>query len=374
MHLSKLHIENFRNIQTYKIKFSEGLNLITGMNGQGKSNLLEAIYFLGNLKSFRGAKRSNLTQWGCNKFGLRGEFISSEKGKKLSLEAVYDRGKAQYRINGVTTESVENYLSRVCTIAFHPDSLSVLKGGPIHRRMFIDRGIFHEKKEHLHALKEYNRVLAERRWILKNRKDSILGVWTEKLIQLGIKVAIKRRDYCQRLNERVLTMESPPGGDEPPQIKYLPSIPGLKDGPDANDEKKTRESFLKRLEETKEEEQRRGQTLTGPHRDDLTVWIGGRDLSRFGSQGQQKAALLSLITAQSDLVSQCGTGTPIMIFDDVTSELDGLRVEWVCHALASRGNQVFISSVEAVPIQKITGLTKALLVRRGEMVEVESAA
>ena len=197
MYLAKLHIENFRNIRTYKVKFSEGPNLITGMNGQGKSNLLEAIYFLGNLKSFRGAKRSSPTQWGCTKFGLRGEFIFPETGKTLSLEAVCDKGKAQYRINGTATESVEDYLSRVCTIAFHPDSLSILKGGPTHRRMFVDRGIFHENKEHLRALKEYNRVLTERRWILKNRKDSILGVWTEKLIQLGVKVATKRQDYLR---------------------------------------------------------------------------------------------------------------------------------------------------------------------------------
>ena len=374
MHLKKLYAENFRNLQINEIEFSEGANLIIGMNGQGKSNLLEAVYFLGNLKSFRDARRANLTRWGSDRFGLRGEFVSQTTGRGFSLGVICERGRAQYNINENTAESVEDFLSQVRVMAFHPDSLSVLKGGPGRRRMFIDRGIFSQRREHLRTLKEYNRVLAERRWILKNRKKSILGVWTEKLIELGVKTAMMRRDYCHRLNETVLEMEQSPGEEEPPQIEYLSSIPGLDDGGPGSTEETHRQAFSRRLEEAVEEEQRRGQTLTGPHRDDFLISAGGRDLSKFGSQGQQKAALLSMILAQSDLAGQGEAGMPILLFDDVASELDASRVEWVCHILASRGNQVFVSALETVPIRTMSGLVRTLLVRRGETKVIEAAA
>ena len=373
MHLKKLYTENFRNLQTNEIEFLEGANLIIGMNGQGKSNLLEAVYFLGNLKSFRDARRANLTQWGSDRFGLRGEFVSQKTGRGFSLEAICEQGRSQYNINGNTVESVEEFLSQIRVMAFHPDSFSVLKGGPGRRRMFIDRGIFGQRREHLRILKEYNRVLAERRWILKNRKESILGVWTEKLIELGVKVAMMRRNYCHQLNETVLEMEQPPGEAEPPRIEYLPSIPGL-NGNSGSTEETYRHAFSTRLEGAAEEERRRGQTLTGPHRDDFIISASGRDLSRFGSQGQQKAALLSMILAQSELAGQGQAGTPILLFDDVASELDAARVEWVCHTLASRSNQVFVSALEAVPFRTMSGLVRALFVCRGEAKVIEAAA
>jgi DNA replication and repair protein RecF len=373
MYLEKICTENFRNIQTHEIKFSKGVNLLSGNNGQGKTNLLEAIYFLSNLKSFRKAKRNNLATWGTTRFGLRGNFIDEESGEGTSLEVVCDQGKSQYRIDGEQVNRVESYLSQLAVMAFHPDSLSVLKGGPVFRRMFIDRGLFCENRKHLALLKNYNQVVAERRWILKNGKLSLLEVWDEKLVDLGVKLTMARHSYCQRLNGEVKKVKPPPGEVDLVRLVYRSSIKnGLEEGEVVEED--LRMSFVGRLKKMAQEEQRRGTTLVGPHRDEFEIFTGEKELSNFGSQGQQRGALLCLMMAQAILANGGEAGFPLLIFDDVMSELDEGRMEWVQNVLQNMRNQVFLSALRPLYVRNHFGTIRRFTVHQGEIDPVSVAA
>jgi DNA replication and repair protein RecF len=372
MFLEKLYTENFRNIQTHEIQFSKGINLISGDNGQGKTNLLEAIYFLSNLKSFRKSKRKDLRTWETNRFGVKGSVVHEKTGEKSILEAVCDQGKSQYRTNNHRVEVIEDYLSHLPVMAFHPDSLSVLKGGPALRRMFIDRGIFGEDRNHLSILKGYNRVLAERRWILKNRRRELIDVWNEKLVDLGVKLTAARGKYSRRLNNETRKVELPPGETAHAEIRYCPSIMAFPEKGAFEEELRT--VFFSRIKNLLEEEEKRGISMVGPHRDEFLIYSGGRDLSTYGSQGQQKGALLCIILGQSNLAAQGKSGDPLMIFDDVMSELDGSRVEWIRGVLETMGNQIFISALEKISLRNRLGVGKKFIVRQGKIEPVGVAA
>ncbi len=373
MHLEKICTENFRNIQTHEIKFSKGVNLLSGKNGQGKTNLLEAIYFLSNLKSFRRVKRNNLATWGATRFGLRGHLIDEETGEGTSLEVVCDQGKSQYRIDGEQVNRVEHYLSRVPVMAFHPDSLSILKGGPVFRRMFIDRGLFCENRKHLALLRNYNQVVAERRWILKNRKSSLLDVWDEKLVDLGVTLTLARHSYCRRLNAEVKKVKPPPGETDLVRLVYRSSI--QKDPEDEEVvEENLRRGFWDRLKQLRQEEERRGTNLVGPHRDEFEILTGEKELSRFGSQGQQRGALLCLMMAQALLANSGEAGFPLLIFDDVMSELDEGRMEWVQNVLQNMHNQVFVSALQPLYVKNHFGTIRRFTVHQGEIDPVSVAA
>ena len=372
MFLERLYTENFRNIRTHEIQFSRGINLISGDNGQGKTNLLEAIYFLSNLKSFRNSKRKDLRTWDTNRFGVRGSVVNERTGEKSILEAVCGQGKSQYRTNSCRVEVIEDYLSHLLVLAFHPDSLSVLKGGPALRRMFIDRGIFGEDRNHLSILKGYNRVLAERRWILKNRRRGLIDVWNEKLIDLGVKLTVSRGKYCRRLNDEIGKVELPPGETVPAEVRYYPSI---MDFPEKGVlEEELRRGFASQLKNLVAEEERRGISMVGPHRDEFLIYSGDRDLSTYGSQGQQKGALLCIMLGQSNLAALGKSGDPLLIFDDVMSELDGSRIEWIRGVLETMGNQVFISTLERISLRNRLGCGKKFTVHQGKIELIEAAA
>ena len=372
MFLEKLYTENFRNIQTHEIQFSRGINLISGDNGQGKTNLLEAIYFLSSLKSFRNSQRKDLRTWETNRFGVRGLVVNEKTGEKSILEAVCDQGKSQYRTNNHRVEVIADYLSRLLVMAFHPDSLSVIKGGPALRRMFIDRGIFGEDRNYLSILKGYNRVLAERRWILKNRRRELIDVWNEKLIDLGVKLTAARGKYSRRLNDEIKKLELPPGETAHAEVRYCPSIMAFPEKGAFEDELRT--VFASQLKNLLEEEVKRGISMVGPHRDEFLIYSGGRDLSTYGSQGQQKGALLCIMLGQSNLAALGTSGDPLLIFDDVMSELDGSRVEWIRGVLETMGNQIFISALERISLRNRLGRGKKFVVRQGKIEPIESAA
>ena len=373
MFLEKLYTENFRNILTHEIQFSKGINLILGGNGQGKTNILEAIYFLSNLKSFRNAKRRDLTTWEKSRFGVRGSVVDERTGEKSILEAVCDNRKGQYRTDNQRVEFVEDYLSRLLVMAFHPDSLAALKGRPALRRMLIDRGVFSENRNHLSVLKGYNRVLAERRWILKNRRRDLIDVWNEKLIDLGAKLTVSRESYCRRLNDEIGKVELPPQETVHAEIRYRPSVADSPEGGVLGEEG-LRGVFADRLKKLIEEEERRGVSMVGPHRDEFMIYSGGRDLSIYGSQGQQKGALLCIMLGQSSLAALGKYGDPLLIFDDVMSELDGSRTEWIRGVLATMGNQVFISALERISLRNRLGAGKKFVVHQGNIEPVEAAA
>ncbi|MBI2880612.1 MAG: DNA replication and repair protein RecF [Candidatus Tectomicrobia bacterium] len=372
MYLEKLYTENFRNVQTREIRFSRGINLFFGNNGQGKTNLLEAVYFLGNLKSFRKARRNQLLMWDQDRFGLKGIATDEKTGEKASLETIYNQGRTQSRIDGEEVGRLEDYLSRMPVVAFHPESLSVLKGGPAFRRAFIDRGIFWEDRSHLPLLKGYNRVLAERRWILKNGRRSMLEVWNRRLADMAVDLALARASYCGRLNREMGGQSSFPGEAGPVELRYRPSVEVDAGGG------KPLEDLKRRIRERVEAQigggEGQGASQAGPHRDEFRVFGAGRDLAEFGSQGQQREALLRLVLAQAALAGRGEAGAPLLVLDDVMSELDRGRAEWLHRALESVQSQVFISALEPIPLRGRSGAAWKFAVRRGEIEQTEAAA
>ncbi|MFD2672219.1 DNA replication/repair protein RecF [Marinicrinis sediminis] len=362
MRLKRFQLRHYRNYEHIEIEAADQVNIFIGPNAQGKTNLLESIYVLALTKSHRTHKDKELIQWEQQQARLSGELDRKYGICRLDL-MISQQGK-KANLNGLEQKKLSGYIGALNVVMFAPEDLEIVKGSPGVRRRFLDMEIAQVYPSYVHELTQYQKILAQKNQQLKqfDRKvhTDMLDIWNEQLANSGSKIMRKRQQFIDKLQKWAEQIHfSITEGREKLEIVYHPSIPLL------DDETMVFEQFMVKLTQNQEQERRRGMSLYGPHRDDLQFFINGKEVQTFGSQGQQRTTALSVKLAEIELIHQEVGEYPILLLDDVLSELDENRQTKLIETFQEKV-QTFITTtgLESVNLQKLQG-AKLFQVKEG---------
>ncbi|SHE13776.1 recombination protein F [Chlamydia abortus] len=326
MFLNRLAIKNYRNYDEIELNTDHKVNIFIGPNAQGKTNLLEAIYVLALSKSHRTHHDKQLIRWNEPYAQLYAEVDKKYGLCKLSLSVTPQGKKA--KINGLEQKKLSDFIGTLNVVMFAPEDLEIVKGAPGIRRRFLDMEIGQVHPGYLYEMTQYQKVLNQRNNYLKQlpgfpaAKDPMLEIWNEQLAQYGSKIIKKRQSFLKKLQKWAEYIHSGITNDlEKLRVEYRPSI----ETGDPEEETILFERFMIKLKQMKDQEIRRGTTLVGPHRDDMMFFINDKEVQVYGSQGQQRTAALSLKLAELELIHEELGEYPVLLLDDVLSELDPYR-------------------------------------------------
>jgi DNA replication and repair protein RecF len=341
------------------------VNIFVGPNAQGKTNLLEAIYMLSICKSHRTHRDKEMIQWNREHAQLACEIEKKYGTTKLYMQLM-PKGK-KVKINGLEQKKLSDFIGTLNVVMFAPEDLEIVKGSPRIRRRFLDMEIGQVYPGYLHLLQQYQKVLLQRNNVLKQPgvRPEMFAVWDEQLAVYGSKIMKKRQNFISKLQNWAERIHSGiTNQQETLKIDYHPSFPAG----NLEDETVLLEQFMLQLSHAKEQELRRGMTLYGPHRDDLLFFINGKDVQSYASQGQQRTAALSLKLAEIELIYEEVGEFPLLLLDDVLSELDPYRQTQLIETFQGKV-QTFITttSMDSVDIGRLHDV-KMFHVRDGELV------
>ncbi len=341
MRVNGLHFKNYRNLIDGSLEPSEKMNVIYGNNAQGKTNILEALWLFCGGHSFRGSKENEFIKFGEKFARLKADFYS--QGRSQQAELLYNGGKKEVTINGVKKHTSASLIGKYTAVIFSPEDLTLVKRGPSARRRFIDSAICREKFQNAVIISKYNQTLNQRNALLKDifhhpELKDMLEIWDENLCYLGAQIIFQRLMYIKKLSEYA--------GDYHFGISDNKEKLGLIYSSTCRAEYgDSKETILKKLKEAMkdsiDDDCRSGFTNVGPHREDFDIIINGRKAKIFASQGQQRSAVLSLKLAEAKLLSDLTEENPIILLDDVMSELDKKRQDFLLNKISDY--QVFIT-------------------------------
>lgn len=320
MKIEKIKLDHFRNYENLELSLHRGTNLFYGDNAQGKTNILEAVYLCGTTKSHRGSKDREMIQFGREEAHIRMNMEKNEIPYRIDMHLKKNKAKG-IAINGVPIHKASELIGLGNFVFFSPEDLNIIKNGPSERRRFLDMELCQLNRVYIHSLTHYNRVLMQRNKLLKDiafhpEYEETLDIWDEQLVAYGSSVIRARAQFLKELQELVSEIhEKLSGGRERLQIFYEQNV--------------SEEDFSVQLARSREKDLRLKLSHVGPHRDDLLFRIGEADIRRFGSQGQQRTAALALKLAEIQMVKEKSSDTPILLLDDVLSELDGNRQHYL---------------------------------------------
>ena len=370
MNLQELYLRSFRNYEEVHLDFEPGVNLIVGDNAQGKTNLLEAISYLGSGKSFRAQKTSEMVRFGADFAEIQGKVFSQERQQELRYLLFAGSRPRQIFRNGAKKKSAADLSGVLPTVLFCPEDLLILKMGSSQRRRFGDLALCGLRPNYDAALTEYHRILERKSRILKDRFENpalldILPEYNTRLCQVGALLISYRARFYEALEYSAAKFHNQfSGGVENFTLDYK-TVSTVKD-PFAPISVVTNE-LMDHLDKHYRAELEAAQCLTGPHKDDFTVSLSGIDLKAYGSQGQTRTAAISLKLAQRELMGREWGEEPVLLLDDVLSELDPGRQDFVLNQIVS--GQVFITCCEP---GRFTKLGKTIEIKRGNLVSVDS--
>ncbi len=352
MNLTSLFLRNFRNYEEAHFTFSPTLNYIYGENAQGKTNLLEAIHLLITGRSFRTQRLSDLIRFGAPAFYVEAQF--KKNGIEQQLKVTFDGEGRTIVHNATSIPSLSALLGILNVVIISPEDHELVKGGPSARRQFIDLQIACESPLYLHHLSRYHRAMKHRNVLLRRRKIDTVSIWEEQMADSATHLTLKRLATIEQLgSEEALSTQS-----DQLTLSYQTSAP-VKKNPDA-----LKTYFLKQYEKQRPREIEQGSTLTGPHRDDLTILIGGHEARFFASEGQARSCVTSLRLAQWARLKKATEETPLLGIDDVGFSLDAEREKRLYSQLSTMG-QVFITSPRKNP--DLPDLTHLIHIRNGSL-------
>ncbi len=344
----RISVEGFRNIESARVEFCDGVNILVGNNAQGKTNLLEAIYFITLGKSFRSATESEMINFSSDHAAISLDFCDSIREQNISVRIFRDHRK-RFEQNGVKIFKMSDVVGELRAVLFCPEHLSIIKDGPSIRRGFLDVAISQIRPMYLKSLQKYNKFLKQRNKLLKDalddRKtfDDTIEFWSAGLAAEGAKLAKMRKWYvglCDGYVKKYFSEMT--GGGELPLMKYAGSA--KQDIEDYDDEKKTEERFFELLTSNLEREIAVGSTLWGAHKDDIDISINGREARVYCSQGQQRSLALAMKLAEGEICKNESGEYPVFLFDDVFSELDSTRRAYLVNEIV--GKQVIMTGCE----------------------------
>lgn len=349
MFLSRLHLRNYRNFGEQVLELPPQGAAIVGDNGQGKTNLLEAVYYLEIFRSFRGAPDEQLVRFGEDVFRVEARLVA-DSGNERTVAAAFDRRarKKKVAVNGAEPERLGDALGQVGAVIFSPSDVEIVSGGPGGRRRFLDIVLSLAEPGYLVALQRYRQALFQRNTLLrKGSARALVEAWDDGLIAAGTRVAALRARWVTERSESFTDHYARVAGGHPGRMAYSPSAPELAE---SVSESELSSTFRHLLSRSADREQRRGMTLVGPHRDDLRFTIPGSEgnaleLRTYGSGGQQRTAAIALRMVEAETIHATRGHQPIILLDDVFAELDPGRSQRIVDWIEAEGTaQVILTS------------------------------
>jgi DNA replication and repair protein RecF len=342
--LEQLTLKDYRNYETAHWHFQNKVNVILGENAQGKTNVMEAIYVLAMAKSHRTSNDKDLIRWERDYAKIEGKVL--KRSGSLSLQFIVSKKGKKAKVNHIEQAKLSHYIGHMNVVMFAPEDLNLVKGSPQIRRRFIDMEIGQVSPVYMYELSQYQKILQQRNQYLKllqskkQTDETFLSVLTEQLIEFAAKITLKRYEFIELLQKWAKPIHAEISrGSETLTIHYHPSI----DVSEKQELSRIIEAYNEKFAKIKNREMERGITLAGPHRDDLSFAINGKDVQTFGSQGQQRTTALSLKLAEIDLIfSEIGE-YPILLLDDVLSELDDFRQTHLLNSIQGKV-QTFVTT------------------------------
>lgn len=324
MYIESLELKNFRNYEDLSISLDPGTNILYGDNAQGKTNVLEAIYLCGTTKSHRGSKDREMIRFDQEESHIR--MLVKKDGVSHKIDMHLKKNKAKgIAIDGIPIRKAAELFGIVNLVAFSPEDLNIIKNGPSERRRFMDLELCQLNKVYLQELTSYNKVLNQRNKLLKDigftpGLTETLDVWDMQLVSYGKRIIALRKRFMHELGEIIRQIHSNlTGKKEEIRLLYEPDV--------------EEELFEEKLKNAREKDLRFRATSVGPHRDDFCVQTNGIDIRKYGSQGQQRTAALSLKMSEIYLVEQVTKDHPVLLLDDVLSELDSSRQNYLLQSI-----------------------------------------
>lgn len=342
MRVTSFEVENFRNLNNFSMEAGSGANIIYGDNAQGKTNLLEAIWLFSGSRSFRGTKEKDYLKQGEEISTLQLSFFAEQREQTATMR--FGKEKRFLSLNEIKKDSFSAFSGIFCTVIFSPDHLSLVKSGPEQRRQMIDFSLSQAFPKYTKALDNYNKALRQRNFLLKDivHHPSLLDLlesWDKHIIDYGGYISAIRGGYIKQLAEYASEIyQGISQGKEKLKISYSPSFGTAEYGMKLEDYREAirQELILRRAEEFK-----LGSTVVGPHRDDLNIIIDDKSARTFGSQGQQRSCILALKLGECEILQKRNQEPPVVMLDDVMSELDHSRRSYLLNQLQDK--QVFIT-------------------------------
>lgn len=324
MIIKSVELSHFRNYDKLSLSFDEKTNILYGDNAQGKTNILESLYVSGTTKSHKGSKDKEMISFGEQESHIRTTI--SKKGIEYKIDLHLKKNKAKgIAINQIPIKKASELFGILNLVFFSPEDLSIIKEGPAQRRRFLDLELCQLDKVYLYHLSNYNKVLMQRNKLLKEIEfhpelEDTLSVWNLQLVSYGKKIIEIRKKFVKDLNEIIASIHSSiTGGKEHLELKYEENV--------------SEKDFEQELFFSKNRDLKLGQTHVGPHRDDMNFIVNDTDIRRFGSQGQQRSAALSLKLSEIELVKRVIKDVPVLLLDDVLSELDSNRQNFLLNSI-----------------------------------------
>ena len=344
MRLEHIKIENFRNLSDISLELDPGTCAIIGRNAQGKTNLLESVYVLALGKSFRVPKYREMISYEKQRSVITAQILG--EGLPFELKVVLDskEGKAIYK-NGVRLQKLSDFLGLFRVVLFCPEHLSLVKDGPSKRRSFLDGAICQIRPYFASMLNEFNKIEAQRAALLKQtaKKDipeELFSVWNERLASISVKIACIRADYINLLKEKApIEFSNISGGKETLFLRYVSDV--YRENMSREEMEK---EYLNLLKANFVSDKKYGYTVKGVHRDDLEILVNEKSAKSYASQGQQRSVVLSLKISEGEISKEMTGKDPIYLLDDVLSELDEERREYITKGLV--GKQVILTGTD----------------------------
>ncbi|MGM9986878.1 MAG: DNA replication/repair protein RecF [Bacillaceae bacterium] len=365
MYIKELNLKNYRNYEGATLSFENKVNVIIGENAQGKTNLMESMFVLALAKSYRTSNDKELIRFESEYAKIEGEII--KRNQRVNLQLVVSNKGKKAKINGLEQQRLSQYVGAMNVVMFAPEDLNLVKGSPQVRRKFIDMEIGQISPIYLYNLNAYQKLLIQRNHYLKTvqltkkKDEALLDIFTMQLCEEAAKVCKKRFEFIQLLQQWAQPIHTGiTRGIETLKIAYKPSVDVSED----MELSKIKEVYYESFNKVREREIQRGSTLIGPHRDDFVLYVNGKNVQTFGSQGQQRTAALSVKLAEIELIKSEVGEYPILLLDDVLSELDDYRQSHLLSTIQDKV-QTFVTTTSVEGIEHET-------LKRANMISVSS--
>lgn len=324
MLIKSLELADYRNYESLNLEFDKGTNILFGDNAQGKTNILESIFVAATTKSHKGSKDKEIIRFGCQEGHIRTYLFKEGVESRVDMH-LRSSGSKGIAVDGQKLKKAADLLGLCNVVFFSPEDLGIIKNGPAERRRFVDMELCQLDSFYLYNLNQYNKIVNQRNKLLKDMfmnpdLKETLSIWDMQLVSFGSKIIERRKTFVDQLNEIIYEIHKKlSGGKEEIKIVYEPDVEV--------------ENYESALRNSKDRDIKAKMTSVGPHRDDFSFYVGDVDIRKFGSQGQQRTAALSLKLSEIELVKRITKDTPILLLDDVLSELDSNRQNYLLNSI-----------------------------------------
>jgi DNA replication and repair protein RecF len=363
MYIKYLNLINFRNYKELNINFCNGTNVLVGDNAQGKTNILEALYYTSIGKSHRTNRDKELVKWNEEETYIKA-FVAKERlDKKIEIK-IFKEGKKGININSIKITKLQDLVGVLNVVMFSPEDLDIVKDSPSYRRRFLDIELCKLNSKYYYNLSMYKKVLNERNTVLKkyNSNPDMLDVYDIQLSELGSYIVSERLKYIEKLNQKGREVHSDiTQNKEVIEFKYIMQLKETKD---------IKNQLYNQLSSSRSKDIERRVTSVGPHRDDFSIFINNMDVKIFGSQGQQRTSVLSIKFASMYIIKELTGEYPLLLLDDVLSELDTKRQEYILNSIKDVQTLITCTGINDIKNNLTSTIFKIFKVTSGSIEEI----